>query len=121
MEIYYVSDERLSAEANELVEFDVDSIRQVLAAERGEEPDVWMVAPNGYQAKGHPLRDSDSIRLVAYSRSSRIVYGTDGCNTCRHILDTPLETNTDEELATLAEQTQLPQSLLQGLARIIQS
>ena len=119
MEIYYASEDRLSEEANALVEFDMNSIRRVVAAERGDEPEVWVVAPEGYQTDGHTLRDSESIRLIAYSKHSRIVYATDGCNACRHILNTPLETKKDEELITLSEQTQLPQSLLQALARLI--
>ena len=119
MQIYYASEESLSEKAKELVEFDMSSIRQLVAAERGEAPELWLVAPEGYQTKGHPLRDSESTRLIAYSKHSRVVYGTDGCNACRHALNTPLETNNDEDLAALSEQTQLPQSLLLALVRII--
>ena len=119
METYYSSDEALSERALQLVEFDVGSIRQAVAAERGDPPDVCLVAPNGYQTNGHPLRDSDSIRLIAYSKNSRVVYGTDGCNTCRHVLDKPLEAFTDDEREALSERTQLPPSLLHALARII--
>ena len=121
MEIYYTNQDQLSAEATERVEFDVGSIRQVVAAEGGDEPDAWLVDPNGYQANGHSLRDSDTIRLIAYSKSSWIVYGTDGCNTCRHILDRPLETTPDDKLAALSEQTQLPRSLLGHIARMIKN
>ena len=47
MEIYYASEDRLSEEANALVEFDMNSIRRVVAAERGDEPEVWVVAAAG--------------------------------------------------------------------------
>ncbi len=121
MKIYYLSKDALSDAAKAHVEFDMGSIRQVVAADRGDEPDVWLVAQHGYQTKGHPLRDSDSIRLLAYSKNSHVVYGTDGCNTCRHFLNTSLETIVDRELTAISERTQLPQTLLGHLARIIRS
>ena len=121
MKIHYTSELELSEGVNALVAFDVDSIRQVVASERGDAPDLWLVAPEGYEENGHPIRDSPNIRLIAYSKNAHIVYATDGCNSCRHILKAPLETNTDEELRILSEQKQLPQALLQGLARLIQS
>ncbi len=121
MKIYYTSEDHLSEAANELIEFDVGSIRRVVAADGGDEPDLWLVAPGGYQTNGHPQRDSESIRLIAYSKLSGIVYATDGCNACRHVLDTSLETTRDEKLITLSEQTQLPHTLLQALARLIRN
>ncbi len=119
MKIYYDNNKELSEEARKLIDFDADSIRRVIAAERGEEPEVWLAAPDSYQADGHTLRDSESIRLIAYSKKARVVYGTDGCNSCRHILDAPIEENKDEELATLSRRTQLPEALLQRLARVL--
>ena len=80
-----------------------------------------MVAPEGYQANGQPQRDNDSGRLIAYSKHSRIIYATDGCNTCRHVLNTSLDTKSDEDLITLSERTQLPHTLLQALAKLIRN
>ena len=107
MKIHYSSTGELSEEAQKLVDFDIESIQLVVAAQRSSEPDVWIVAPEGYQAKGHLLRDSDSIRLMAYSNRSDIIYATDGCNSCRHILEAALEATDENGLATLAERTQL--------------
>ena len=70
MKIYYDNNNELSEEARKLIDFDADSIRRVVAAERGEEPDVWLAATDGYQASGHLLRDSESIRLIAYSKNA---------------------------------------------------
>ena len=119
MKIHCSGTGELSEEAQKLVDFDVESIQQVVAAQRGSEPDVWIVAPEGYQAKGHLLRDSDSIRLMAYSNRSDIIYATDGCNSCRYILETALEATDENGLAALAERTQLPMSMLQRLSQLI--
>ena len=119
MKIHYSSTGELSEEAQKLVDFDIESIQLVVAAQRSSEPDVWIVAPEGYQAKGHLLRDSDSIRLMAYSNRSDIIYATDGCNSCRHILETALEATDENGLATLAERAQLPLSMLRRLAELI--
>jgi len=121
MKIYYASEDRLSEAANQLVEFDVGSIRRVVAVDGGDEPDLWLVAPEGYQANGQPQRDHDSVRLIAYSKHSRIVYATDGCNACRHVLNTSLETESDENLITFSERAQLPHTMLQALVTLIRN
>jgi hypothetical protein len=119
MQIYYTSKTPSARQTQARIDFDVDSIRQVLAAEHGSEPDFWVADAEGYEANGHGLRDSESIRLIAYSRRDCIIYATDGCNACRHILGMPLETCPEDELAALSERIQLPTALLKRLAEAL--
>ena len=119
MNVHYSSNAPLSDEAKKLVEFDTDSIRQVIAADRAGEPDLWLADPEGYQANGHLLRDSESIRLIAYSRGGSVVYATDGCNSCRHLLEEPLDSGGNGRLSTISERVQLPTVLLDRLAELL--
>lgn len=90
-----------------------------MAAERGADPELWLADPSGYQEDGHLLRDSAAIRLIAYSIERRTIYATDGCNSCRQELDTPLDTYPIETLRTVAEHTQLPIALLEKLVELL--
>ena len=117
MQIHYTNDLELRDDARILVDFDMDSIRLMISAQRDPEPAVWVAAPEGYQQDGHLLRDSDSIRLIAYVPDSDTVYATDGCNSCRHI--SRIEQSTIDELETLSERTQIPSGMLQLLAQIV--
>lgn len=110
----------LNEPARALVEFDMASIRQVVAARRDPEPGVWILEPAGYQKDGHPLRDNETVRLIAYVAASRSIYATDGCNSCRHAPDVRIETAAPEDLARLSARTQLPGPMLALLARRIQ-
>jgi hypothetical protein len=78
----FLREREVSAKARELMEFDADSIRHVVAAERLSDPDVWLVNPDEYEKNGRILRDSESPRMLAYSKEDRILYMTDGCNAC---------------------------------------
>ncbi len=118
MDIHYSSKEALSKNAERLVEFDVDSIRQLVAAEGASEPELWLADPNGYQDGNHTRRDSESIRLIGYSSAEQIVYATDGCNACRHLLDARLDRLPHEELNRLSDHTQLPRHMLERLAEL---
>ncbi len=109
----------LNEPSRALVDFDMASIRQVVAARRDPEPAVWILEPAGYQKDGHPLRDSETVRLIAYVASGTI-YATDGCNACRHAPDVRIETAGPEDLARLSARTQLPGPMLALLARRIQ-
>jgi hypothetical protein len=71
----------LSAAAANLVEFDADSIRRL------GNPDVWVADPDAYEKNGRVLRDSESARMLAYSRKDQVLYATDGCNSCTHHID----------------------------------
>lgn len=113
--LLYSSDRALGPEAGDLVRFDVESVSRVAAGSRDGEPDVWLARPEGYEGDGHVLRDSESIRLVAWCRSASVLYATDGCNTCRHPLAPPLESLSPDAVRALASRIQIPEDLLQRL------
>jgi len=73
---------KLSQNASDLIQFDSDSIRQIVSAEHGAMPDVWLVDPDAYEKNGRILRDSESPRMLAYSTQDHTLYLTDGCNSC---------------------------------------
>ena len=77
-------DVELSESAHRLLQFDMDSIRQMVAARHDDAPAVWIADPDRYQTDGHAARDSDRIRLMAWVPSSGMIYATDGCNSCWH-------------------------------------
>ena len=77
-----LGERKLSAAGADLVQFDADSIRQIVRARQGVEPDVWVVDPERYEKNGRVLRDSESPRMLAYSRHDGTLYATDGCNSC---------------------------------------
>ncbi len=119
MKVHYATEQELNDEARKLVDFDVQSLLQMVAAERKCEPELWLAEPAGYEKDGHRLRDSASTRLIAYSIENRIVYGTDGCNACRHVLDSPLETCAPADLVSASEYTQLPLRMLERMAQLV--
>jgi hypothetical protein len=118
MDVHYSNRDALSKDAERLVEFDMGSIRQMVAADGAADPDFWLVDPSGYQDGGHPRRDSESIRLIGYSSEPQTVYATDGCNSCRHLLDARLENLSEEALELLSQRTQLPRHMLERLAEL---
>src|SRR5437870_4715118 len=61
--IHYWPERALSSKAQDLVEFDMASIRLLT---HGAEPTVWLVSTDQYEHNGRVLRDSPSPRLVAY-------------------------------------------------------
>jgi hypothetical protein len=78
----FLHERKLSQSASDLIQFDSDSIRQVVSAEHGAMPDVWLVDPDAYEKTGRVLRDSESPRMLAYSTQDHTLYLTDGCNSC---------------------------------------
>jgi hypothetical protein len=95
----------LSTPASDLIDFDADSIRRV------GNPDIWLADPDAYEKNGRVLRDSESQRMLAYSTKERVLYATDGCNTCTVNVD--LKAVTD--LKAFAEENELPFELLEKL------
>ena len=118
MTLEYFSDSVLSTQAEELVHFDVDSVRQVVAGRHGHEPEIWLVDPDAYEKNGRLLRDSTSSRLLAYSKQDQVLYATDGCNCCTRRVPLPLETLTSSELQTFAEDNDLRLDLLKRLIQV---
>jgi hypothetical protein len=117
MKIHYTEDLELHDEAQALVDFDMESIRRMISAQRDPAPSVWVAVPEGYQQEGHILRDSESIRLVAYVLDSGTIYATDGCNSCRY--KSRMEKASPDELESLSERIQLPYAILRLLAQLV--
>jgi hypothetical protein len=119
--VNYFYDRPVSEAAQELIHFDRDSIRQVIAALRGREPEVWLADPDAYEKDGRVFRDSPSSRLLAYSRANQTLYASDGCNACTRRLAVPLETLSDSELQAFAEDNDVRLDLLERLTDLTRS
>ena len=115
MKVRYSSKKTLSPEAEALIQFDMDSIRQVVTSKHGAEPETWLVDPDSYEKDGRVHRDSLSSRLLAYSAADRVVYATDGCNTCARHLDSPLSNMNESTLERFASESELRLDLLKRL------
>jgi len=88
----FLHDRKLSQNASDLIQFDSDSIRQIVSAEHGAMPDIWLADPDAYEKNGRILRDSESPRMLAYSTKDNTLYLTDGCNSCsRQVRLSPIE------------------------------
>jgi len=115
----YFRETKLSPKAAELVQFDVDSIKQVVAAERLTMPDVWLADPDEYERNGRIRRDSESPRLLAYSKKTRTLYGTDGCNSCARRVPAELTALEEDDLIAFARDNELRMDLLKRLIALI--
>src|SRR2546427_6444065 len=109
----------LSAAASNLIEFDADSIRQLVSAQRGAHPDVWLADPDAYEKNGRVLRDSETPRMLAYSTRDHVLYATDGCNSCTRRVRLDLEMLPQDELKQFAEDNELRLELLEKLVALI--
>jgi hypothetical protein len=89
MTLHYLQERQLSEKARELIQFDMDSIRQIVSGQRLPAPDIWLVDPDQYEQNGRLLRDSTTSRLIAYSTESKMFYASDGCNACEGKSDIP--------------------------------
>ena len=116
MKMFHLTKQPLSPRAEELVQFDMDSIRQVVGAKRGEPPELWLADPGQYEHNGRVLRDSTSPRLLAYSTGSLVLYVTDGCNSCSHALEAELSDLQEGQLEVLASKTGIRIELLRELS-----
>jgi len=116
MKIFHLSERSLSSKADELVRFDMDSIRQVISAQHGTQPEYWLADPDQYERNGRVLRDSTSPRLLAYVPGSRTLYVTDGCNSCSHGIPAEPAALTADQLQELASKTGIRLELLRELS-----
>ena len=57
--------------------------------------------------------------MLAYSVKDRILYATDGCNSCVHHVSAELESLADDELKQFAAQNDIRPELLQHLAALL--
>lgn len=116
MKVLHLTEHPLSSKGSDLVQFDVDSIRQLVAAQHGKQPEHWLADPDQYERNGRILRDSATPRLLAYSPENRTLYVTDGCNSCTHQLDINLTALSADQLLRFAEKNKIPPAMLQRLA-----
>jgi len=120
MKPHRIVERELSAKAEELIEFDMDSIRQIAASQHLQAPEIWLINPDQYERAGRIQRDSTTARMLAYAPEHRIVFATDGCNSCTHSLGKDLNIFDREALIQLAAKGEIQLELLEGLARIAQ-
>jgi hypothetical protein len=110
---------KLSPAASNLVRFDAESIQQVVSAERGGHPNLWVIDPAQYEKNGRVLRDSDSPRMLAYSSADQMLYATDGCNSCARRVPAGLKKLSAAELKSFAEENELRLELLEYLVSLL--
>jgi hypothetical protein len=116
---HYLHDRKLSAKAEALADFDADSIRQIVTAKHANAPTIWVADPDLYEQNGRLLRDSATPRLLAYSPEDRVLYVTDGCNSCEHQLSADLAKLTPEAVRTFAEHTHIQLELFNRLRSLL--
>lgn len=121
MKLYRLHDRELPPKAQELIDFDMDSIRQIAASERLKAPALWLANPDQYEASGRILRDSTSPRMLAYSPERKVLFATDGCNSCAHFLADDLKELDEETLKTFAEESKIEPELLDRMVAIVKS
>src|SRR5712692_1357400 len=115
----FYRDRALSQAASDLIQFDTDSIRQVVSAQHLASPDVWLVDPDAYEKNGRVLRDSDSPRMLAYSRKDHVLYATDGCNSCARHVPMNLELLPPDQLKEFASDNELRLDLLEHFVSLL--
>jgi len=115
----FLRERHLSAPASDLVQFDSDSIRQVVRAAQASDPDLWVADPGQYERNGRVLRDSESARMLAYSADEQILYATDGCNSCARHVRAKLDSLDAEKLRSFAEENEIPLDLLRYLISLL--
>ncbi len=118
-QFHYFREGRLSPAASDLVQFDAESIRQIVSAQRGSEPEIWLIDPSQYERNGRVLRDSESPRMLAYSSKDQILYATDGCNSCRHQVPVDSQLLGPPELKAFAEENDLRLELLERMVSLL--
>jgi hypothetical protein len=116
--VVYLTNRTLSTKAMELVNFDIDSIRQTVTARHAHAPAFWVADPDQYERNGRVLRDSESPRLLAYSHADRILYANDGCNSCIHALPADLSGMNKEQIRSLASDTKIRPELIEKIVEI---
>src|SRR6185369_2042276 len=118
MQVFYLTESPLSAKAQDLVQFDVDSIRQAAAGEHGTQPTIYVADPGQYEKNGRILRDSTSPRLLGYSPADNILYANDGCNSCTHRLSTDLKALSKEGQQGFAAANKIRPELVEKIAEL---
>ena len=121
MKLYRLSERDVPPKAQELIEFDMDSIRQIAKAERLRAPELWLANPDQYEETGRILRDSTSPRLLAWSPERKVLFATDGCNSCAHFLAADLKELDEDSLAEFANSSKIAPKLLDRMVAILRN
>ena len=121
MKLYKLHDREIPPKAQELVDFDMDSIRQIATSERVKAPQLWLANPEQYEDAGRILRDSTSPRMLAYSPEKKVLFATDGCNSCAHFLKADLKELDEDSLRTFAKESEIQPELLERMVAILKN
>src|SRR5678816_3393583 len=121
MRLYRMNDRDVAPKAQELIDFDMDSIRLIAKAEQVRPPELWLANPDQYEDTGRILRDSTSPRLLAYSPERKVLFATDGCNSCAHFLSADLKDLDQETLDTFAKESEIKPDLLDRMVAILKN
>lgn len=121
MKLYRLNDRTIPPKAEELIDFDMDSIRQIAKAERLRAPELWLANPDQYEETGKILRDSTSPRMLAYSPERKVLFATDGCNSCAHYLAADLKELDEEALTMFASNSKIEPALLTRMVAILKN
>jgi hypothetical protein len=118
VKIFYLTPQALSEKAQDLVQFDVDSIRQTAAGNHATPPTLFLADPDQYERNARLLRDSTSPRLLGYSPEDQILYANDGCNSCTHRLAGDLKALASDQLRDFAAANKLREELVSKIAEL---
>jgi len=121
VKLYRLNDREVPPKAQELIDFDMDSIRQIARSEKLNAPELWLANPDQYEETGRILRDSTSPRMLAYSPERKVLFATDGCNSCAHFLAADLKELDGESLAAFANESKIEPKLLARMVAIIRN
>jgi len=116
-----LNDRPIPPKAEELIDFDMDSIRQIAKAERLKDPELWLANPDQYEETGRILRDSTSPRMLAYSPERKVLFATDGCNSCAHYLPADLKEYDEALLAAFSNDSRIEPGLLGRMVAILKN
>ena len=121
MQVFYLTESPLSPRARDLVQFDIDSIRQAAAGKHGAEPTIYLANPEQYEKNGRLLRDSTSPRLLGYAPADNILYANDGCNSCTHPMQAHLPSLNADQARTFADANKIPEELLARIVDLVKT
>jgi hypothetical protein len=121
VKLYRLNDREITPKAQELVDFDMDSIRQIAASEKLRAPQLWLANPDQYESTGRILRDSPSPRMLAYAAERNVLLVTDGCNSCAHFLKGDLKEMDGEALKIFSTESHIAPQLLDRMIAILKN
>ena len=121
MQVFYLTESPLSQKAQDLVQFDVDSIRQAAAGKHAAAPTIYVADPEQYEKNGRLLRDSTSPRLLGYAPADNILYANDGCNSCTHPMQANLVSLNPEQARAFAGANKIPEVLLSRIVDFVKT